>query len=196
MAEKDLRSKAKIRFFMAVNNTQYVDVFINGKLIVSMLPFREESNYFALQPGKYKINIFSISDQKRMLLSTNIIIETGKIYTLAVAINEENNHLLLYQNDPEVPLGEAKMRLLHLAYNVGNLDLAVKDRDVVFPNVSFQQVTDYLGLTPMTIDLELRIAGTKQVVLPIPKCKFKENETCTLILTGSDKELCLSMIID
>ena len=87
------------------------------------------------------------------------------------------------------------MRFFHLVYDIPALDFAVKDRDVVFPTVSFQQVTDYLGLTPMTVDLELR-AGSKQIILPMPKLKFKANETYTIVMIGSEKAPSLTIIVD
>ena len=93
-------------------------------------------------------------------------------------------------------LGESKMRFLHLATDTPSLDLAVKDRDVVFPNVSFLHVTDYLGLTPMTVDLELRQVGLTDVILPIPKLQFKANEAYTVVLIGLEKALSISVIKD
>jgi hypothetical protein len=196
MAEKDLHKKANIRFLQAVNDTQYVDVFVNKELAVQMLPFQGVSDYFSLQPGTYTIDIRSSNGRKNMLLSTNIIIQSGQIYTLAAVGIGENTELFIVRNRPEVPFGEAKMRFLHLASELQALDFAVKDRDVVFPHVSFQQITDYLGLTPMTVDLELRIVGSKKVIFPMPKLKFNANEACTIVLIGSEKELSITMIID
>jgi hypothetical protein len=196
MAEKVLQNKANIRFLQAVSDTQYVDVFINKELVVDWLPFRRVSNYFSLLPGTYTIDILSSTDRSKKLLSTNIIIKNGQIYTLALVRKAEETEPYIVQNFPNVPFGEAKMRFLHLAPELPALDFAVKDRDVVFENVAFQQVTDYLGLTPMTVDLELRTAGSKQVILPMPKLKFKANEACTIVLVGSKKEFSIIIIID
>lgn len=196
MAEKDLQNKANIRFLQAVSDTQYVDVFINKELVVDWLPFRRVSNYFSLLPGTYTIDILSSTNRKNKLLSTNIIIKNDQLYTLALVRKAEETELYIVQNFPNVPFGEAKMRFLHLAPELPALDFAVKDRDVVFENVDFQQVTDYLGLTPMTVDLELRTAGSKQVILPMPKLKFKPNEACTIVLVGSKKEFSIIIIID
>jgi hypothetical protein len=107
-----------------------------------------------------------------------------------------NNRLIVIENLPAVPFGEAKIRFLHLAVDLTAVDFAVKDRDVVFPNIAFQQITDYLGLTPMTVDLELRTAGCKQVILPMPKLQFKANETYTIVLFGSKNELSFTILID
>lgn len=196
MLKKDLHKKANIRFLQAVYDTQFVDIFVNKKMVVNRLPLQTESNYISLLPGTYTIEIFSSKDPSIRILSTNIIIKGDHFYTIAIVKKGEGTELFIFANLPEVPLGEAKMRFLHLAPELPELDFAVKDRDVVFPSVFFQQVTDYLGLTPMTVDLELRIAGSKQVILPMPKLKFKTNEACTIVLFGSEKGLSISMIID
>ena len=40
----------------------------------------------------------------------------------------------------------------------------------------------------MTIDLEVREAGTKKIILPLPKSKFLPNEAYTIVLVGSTRE--------
>jgi hypothetical protein len=196
MLKNDLQNKANIRILQAVCDTQYVDVFLNQELVVDWLPFRSVSNYISLFPGTYTIDILSSTDHKNKLLSTNIIIQNDQIYTLALVGKAEETEPYIVHNFPNVPFGEAKMRFLHLAPELPVLDFAVKDRDVVFENVAFQQVTDYLGLTPMTVDLELRTAGSKQVILPMPKLKFKANEASTIVLVGSKKVFSIITIID
>jgi hypothetical protein len=196
MLKKDLHNKANIRFLQAVFDTQYVDVFVNKEMVANRLPFQRISNYISLRPGTYTVDIFSSKDPDKKLLSTNIIIKSGNFYTLAAFKKGESTELFTIHNLPDVTFGEAKMRFLHLSPELPALDFAVKDRDVVFQNVPFQQVTDYLGLTPMTVDLELRIAGSKQVILPLPKLKFKANEASTIVLLSSEKEPSITMIID
>jgi hypothetical protein len=196
MLKKNLQNMANIRFLQAICDTQYVDVFLNKELVVDWLPFRSAGNYISLLPGTYTIDILSSTDRKNKLLSTNIIIQNDQIYTLALIGKAEEAELYIVHNFPNVPFGEAKMRFLHLASELPTLDFSVKDRDVVFPSISFQQITDYLGLTPMTVDLELRIAGSKEVILPMPKLKFKPNEVSTIVLVGSKEEFSITMIID
>jgi hypothetical protein len=191
-----LHANANIRFLHAVYDAHNVDVYVNNKLIVSNVPFQKVSDYVTLQPGQYSIEFSSSEKPAKRFLSNNIFIEAGKIYTLAAVGLREKVNLLTVENRPTVPLGESKMRFLHLGTDTPSLDLAVKDRDVVFPNISFQHATDYLGLTPMTVDLELRTAGRKEVILPMPKLQFKANETYTVVLIGLKKALSILVIKD
>jgi Domain of unknown function (DUF4397) len=145
------------------------------------------SNYLALKPGKHHIDIYPTGNSVDSVLNKRITIEPGKSYTLAAIDSVKKMRLLPYLNQPEVPPNESKIRFLHLSPDTGSLDIAVKDRDVVFPNLSYKQATDYLGIMPMTVDLEVREAGTKNVVLPMPKAQFRPNETYTIVLIGLSK---------
>jgi hypothetical protein len=133
MAERELNIiNANIRFLQAVHDSQFVDVFVNGKMVIGSLPFQKASSYVSLQPGIATIDIVSSDSPTKKFLSGNIMIESGKVYTVAAAGNQEKNKLLLIQNLPDVPYGEAKMRFLHLAENLPALDFAVKARDKTY----------------------------------------------------------------
>jgi hypothetical protein len=155
---------------------------------VKRLPFRVASNYLPVKPGKYHIDIYPTGNSVDSILNKKITVEPDKSYTLAIIDPVKKMRLLPYLNQPEVPMNESKIRFLHLSADTGALDMAVKDRDVVFPNISYKQTTDYLGIMPMTVDLEVREAGTKTIVLQMPKAQFRPNETYTIVLIGLSKE--------
>lgn len=181
------QAEGRIRFLHTSPDSPDVDIYINGQMQVKHLPFRVASNYLALKPGKYHIDIYPTGNSVDSVLNKTITVEPGKSYTLATIDSVKKMRLLPYLNQPEVPPNESKIRFLHLSSDTGALDIAVKDRDVVFPNVSYKQVTEYLGIMPMTVDLEVRDVGTKNVVLPLPKVQFRPNETYTIVLAGLTK---------
>jgi hypothetical protein len=182
------QGEGRVRFLHTSPDAPDVDIYINGQMQVKRLPFRVASNYLTLKPGKYHIDIYPTGNSVDSVLNKKITVEPGKTYTLATIDSVKKMRLLPYLNQPEVPANESKIRFLHLSPDTGALDIAVKDRDVVFPNVSYKQATDYLGIMPMTVDLEVREAGTKNLVLPMPKAQFRPNETYTVVLIGLTKE--------
>ncbi|MEH7176554.1 DUF4397 domain-containing protein [Neobacillus vireti] len=188
--------EGRVRFLHTSPDAPDVDIYINGQMQVKRLPFRVASNYLALKPGKYHIDIYPTGNSVDSVLNKKITVEPGRTYTHAIIDSVKKLRLLPYLNQPEVPLNESKIRFLHLSPDTGALDFAVKDRDVVFPNISYKQASEYLGIMPMTVDLELREAGTKQVVLSMPKTKFRPNETYTITLIGhSNGEPALQALI-
>ena len=187
MVRNPQQTEGRVRFLHASPDAPDVDIYINGEMKVKKLPFRVASNYLALKPGKYHIDIYPTGNSVDSVLNKKITVEPGMTYTLAIIDTVKKLRMLPYLNQPQVPPNESKIRFLHLSPDTGALDIAVKDRDVVFPNISYKQATEYLGIMPMTVDLEGREAGTKNVVLSMPKAKFRPNETYTIVMIGHSK---------
>jgi hypothetical protein len=181
-------SEAKIRFLHASLDAPKIDIFVNHNCISTNVHYKKITEYVFLPKGELQIDLYPSGNKVNSFISEKITVEPGKSYTLAFIGKINSFRLIPYLNQPDVPIGEAKIRFLHLTPDAPPLDIAVKNRDVVFPNVLYEKGTDYLGLTPMTIDLEVREFGTKNVILPMPKSRFLPNETYTIILVGFIKE--------
>lgn len=184
-----------IRILHASLDTGNIDVYMNDQQVITDLAFMERSDYFSLPQGTNQLDIFPAGNKTETVLSKQITVVPGTFFTLAVNGKAESVNLLAVTNFPGVPPGESKVRFLHLAEDFPPFDIAVKERDVVFPKVSYQQVTEYLGLTPMTVDLEARSAGTKKVIMLMPNLHFKENGTYTVVLVNLKKEQLAKVIL-
>jgi hypothetical protein len=179
-----LQLEAKVRFLHTSPDSPNVDVYINGKRVIRDLPFKNVSAVLSLTAGKHHIDIYPTGNMVDSVLNKKITVEPGKFYTLAVIDPMKKMRLLVFQDQPRVPVNESKVRFIHLTPDTPPLDIAVKDRDVIFPKVSYKQVTEYLGLTPMTVDLEAKEADTKTVLLSMPKVQFMPNESYTIVFVG------------
>ncbi|WP_066368279.1 DUF4397 domain-containing protein [Neobacillus fumarioli] len=183
--ESGLRQRESvIRVLHAYYDSPNIDLYLNGKRIIKNLPFKNVSKDFPLAPGKYQVDIYPAGNMIDSILNKKVTIEPGKSYTLTTINHVKRINLLIFENLPDVPAGESKVRFIHLSPDTGNLDIAVKNRDVIFPNITYKQATDYLGLTPMTVDLEARAAGSKNIILSMPKLQFKANESYTIVFVG------------
>lgn len=180
-----IQAEAKVRILHTSTDSPNVDVYVDGKRVIKDLPFKNVSADLSLMAGKHHIDIYPTGNMVNSVLNKRITVEPGRSYTLATIDSVKKMRLLVFQNQPTVPVNESKVRFIHLAPDSPALDIAVKDRDVVFPKVSYKQATDYLGLTPMTVDLEAREAGSKTVLLPMPRLQFKANESYTIVFVGS-----------
>ncbi|WP_044022124.1 DUF4397 domain-containing protein [Bacillus sp. SG-1] len=175
---------AQVRVLHAVPDAPNVDVYVNGTKALGNLAFKDISEFMALPAGKYHIDIYPAGTSVSTVISKRVTVESGKIYTLAAVGKGNKLQLLPFITDPFVPSGETKVRFIHLSPNAPAVDIAVKKGDVIFPKVSFKQATDYLGLTPMTVNLEVRAAGTKDVALALPNVALKPNQAYTIFAVG------------
>lgn len=175
---------AQVRFLHTSTDSPNVDVYVNGSRVIKDLAFKQVSQNLPLRAGKYHIDIYPAGNMVDSVLNKNITVEEGNSYTLTTIDSIKKMRMLVFLNQPEVPVNEAKVRFIHLSPDSSTLDIAVKDRDVIFPMVSYKQATEYLGLTPMTVDLEVRAAGSKNILLPLPKVSFKPNKSYTIVFLG------------
>jgi hypothetical protein len=175
---------AMIRFLHASPTTENVDIYINARLVVRDLPFKEVGTYLSLPAGKYHIDIYPSGNQISTVITKKIDVEAGKVYLFAIIGTKNKLQLLPYEQQPGVPTGETKLRFIHLSPDTQPVDIGVSKGDVVFSNVAYKKATSYLGLTPMTINLEAREAGTKNILLPIQNLKVKPNRIYTIVAVG------------
>lgn len=175
---------AKIRFLHASTDAPNVDVYINSIKIFKNLPFKEVSNYLSLPSGKYHIDLYPTDNMVSTILNKRITVEAGQSYTLPIIGDENKLRLLSFSDQPNVPHGETKVRFIHLSANTPPVDIAVVKGDVVFSKIPYKQSTSYLGLSPMTVDLEIRETGTKQALFPLHNIQFKANEVYSIVAIG------------
>lgn len=156
-------------------NKSNIDLHINEKLFLSNIPSSQLSI-----PLQLPANIHEI---KTVTHLTNDIFFKGKLLLL------NNQKLLLFLVSSEqcisilnhdfIPDGELMVRFLNLSSH--QLHLAVSDGDLLFKNISNLQVSEVLLLTPMIIDLEIRIS--KKVIKQLPKIQFKPNKSYLIVIT-------------
>lgn len=179
-----LQLEARVRFLHTSPDSPNVDVYIDGQRVIRDLPFKNVSSILSLRAGKHHVDIYPTGNMVDSVLNKKITVEPGKSYTLAAIDSIKKMRLLVFQNQPTVPVNESKVRFIHLSPDTPPLDIAVKDRDVIFPKVSYKQATEYLGLTPMTVDLEARDSDNKNVLLPMSRAQFRANEIYTIVFVG------------
>ncbi|TYR76561.1 DUF4397 domain-containing protein [Rossellomorea vietnamensis] len=184
MRDHQQERPAQVRVLHAVPDAPNVDIYVNGNLVLSDIAFKDITGFMPLPAGKYHIDIYPAGTSVSTVISKKVTVEAGSIYTLAAVGQGNKLQLLPYVTDPFVPHGETKVRFIHLSPDAPAVDIAVAKGDVIFPKVSFKQATDYLGLTPMTVNLEVRAAGTKDAVLSVPNVSLQPNQSYTIFAVG------------
>ncbi|MGM7700611.1 DUF4397 domain-containing protein [Pseudalkalibacillus sp. Hm43] len=175
---------AKVRVLHASPDAPAVDVYVNGQQILENISYQQKSEYISVPGGQYQIEIYPAGKMNQPVLSQMVMVEPGKMYTVAAADTLENLRLIAVLDSDNVSPGQSKVRVWHLSPNAPAVDIAVKGGDVLFRNVPFGKATRYLTLPPTTSDLEVRIAGTEQPVLTIPEVTLEPNQVYTATAVG------------
>lgn len=174
-----------IRLLHASPNAPAVDIYANGNPVATNLGYREFTEYFAIPGGSYNIVVFPAGQTANPVLSTNINIPGGSIFT-AAAIGLLPNISLLPIEEPRmnIPPGKLMLKFVHLSPNLPNVDLVIQTGMVAFSNVAYQGITQYIAVDPGTYIFNLMLTGTGQRVLYVPNIRLEAGRFYTIYAIG------------
>jgi LPXTG-motif cell wall-anchored protein len=155
--------EARVRVVHASPDAPAVDVWVNGAVAFSNAPFTGITDYAKLEPGTYQVQVSPTG------ATEPIVIEP----------------LVLVDNNGAPAAGKAHVRFVHASPDAPAVDIAVANGGpVLFSNVPFKGVGDYLPVDAGTYDLEARIAGTDTVALSVPGVALADGTVYTIFAMG------------
>jgi hypothetical protein len=176
----------QVRIFHGSPDAPNVDVFANGFPFVSDLGFESASSYqqFAAVPINFRVAAASAGPSAPVIEAT-LPLAAGTDYTVAAINTLSAIEPLVLVDDNTVASGESRVRFVHASPNAPAVDIALAGGGaVLFNNIEFRGVGDYITLPAGTFDLEVRVAGTSNVVLDIPGVELAPNSVYTAWATG------------
>jgi hypothetical protein len=195
--QEETANLAMVRVFHVSPNAPAVDVYVNGQKVLQGLKYKQISKYLKVPTGQHRIDIYPSGQTTSPVLSEMVYILPSLRYTIAGVGNVNNLQLLPFFDNPYVSYGETKVRFVNLSPNAPAVDIAVKDGNVLFTNVRYKEVSDYVKVSAnQKLGLEVRIAGTDNVMLTVPNVRLDSNKSYTLAATGDAKStLSLEVIL-
>lgn len=166
-----------VRLLHASSDVPAVDVYANGVRIAQNIAYGQATEYLPIPSRTYKVELFPAGKNPtgRPLLSQTLDVDARKFYTVAI-VGKQAAFTLLPIADMPVPVyGKAKVRFVHLSPDAPAVDIAVTGGPILFRNVSFKQATGYIEVPAGTVDVEVRLAGTAQIVLTVPNVTLRTN---------------------
>ncbi len=145
---------ANIRALHLSPDAPAVDVYVNGTIkAFSDLSFGDFSSFAELDPGDYDLDITAKDDTvANAVLSVDGASLASGVYYTAVAFNElaSIQPLLLESNYSDTAMGEIRVRAIHTAVDVGQVDIwnipETGDPAIIYENVDFGVAGGYLDL--------------------------------------------------
>ena len=174
-----------VRVIHTVPDAPNVDIYANETMIVEDLAYGEYTEYLAIPEGEYKISVYATGTTDAPVVTNMLNVEPNKVLTVA-AVGMLNDIGLLAIRDVDDPEDTQKsmIRFLHLSPNAPAVDITLPDGTVVFDDVSFKQITPYRDVTPMNYTLEVRPAGSSDVVLSVPGVDLESGKYYTVYAIG------------
>lgn len=179
------KMNSNIRVLHASPNAPSVDVYANDNLIIKNLAFKELSQYIPVPSGNYNIKVFPTGVKTNPVIDTNVFVPENTIYNVA-AIGELPNISLYPIQEPTSAnnTGTSCVRFIHLSPNAPAVDIKLADDTIVFSNVPYKSIANYVCVPPGTYTFKVSPAGSNDVVLTVPNVKLEPNNFYTIYAVG------------
>lgn len=163
-----------------------VDLLVdNIKVNASALTFPNNTGYLPLIEGTRNLKV-NVAGTTTTVINADVPFTKNTSQTLfAIDSVSKLSTLLLTDNLTAPAAGKAHVRFVHLSPNAPAVDIALANAGaVVFPNVSFKGYTAFTPLDAGTYNLEVRVAGSQTVALPLPGIVLEAGKIYTVFAKG------------
>lgn len=176
---------ARVRVAHLSPDAPNVDVVVNGAVAVPDLPFEAVTGYLELPSNAYLVEVVPAGMPGPVVISAILDLDPNTDYTVA-AVNElASIEPLVLVDDNTIPAsGNAHIRFLHASPDAPAVDITLPDGTILFGDIEFKEVGNYLPVPFGFYDVEVRLAGTSTVVLTVDDLPFKDQHVYTVYATG------------
>lgn len=162
-----------------------VDIRVNGNVAIPNVAFEEVTDYVSLPSDSYFIEVVPAGQVSPVVISATLDLMANQDYTVA-AVNElASIEPLVLEDDNAIPAkGTSHIRFVHASPDAPAVDITLTDGTVLFGDYEFKESSPYLPVPSGTYSLEVRLAGTSTVVLPLSGLQFDQRTVYTAYATG------------
>jgi hypothetical protein len=164
-----------------------VDVWVDGQVAFTDVAFEELTDYAPLPFGSHLIQVEPTGSMGAgpFVISATVDLSAGTDYTIAAVGELASIEPLVLVDDNSVPaFGFAHVRFVHASPDAPAVDITLTDGTVLFGDYEFKEASPYLPVNSGTYDLEVRLAGTDTVVLPLAGIPLDNMDVYTVFATG------------
>jgi hypothetical protein len=187
LAQRGNGSNAQVRVAHLSPDAPPVDVIVNDAITAFVdTKFGEIRDYETLPAGEYNLKVVPTGMSTPAVINADVNLFYNRDYTV-VAVNflDDIAPVVLEDDNRPVSVNSARVRFFHGSPDAPAVDIAVTGGPVLFGDVEFTKVGDYVTVPAGTYDLEVRLAGTDTVVLPLPGIALDGGTVYTAYAIGS-----------
>jgi len=161
-------------------------VYVNGRLQLKGVPFKTVSDYLKVRPGRFEVEVReagAAADSPPVVAAT-VSLQAGKAYTVAVFGQLTSVKAALLTDDMSPPAGrKSKVRLIQAIPGEDAVDL-VAGGDVLVSGARFPTASDYQEVASGPVDVEVRKAGSSEVLARASNLRLPSGSISSLVAVG------------
>lgn len=177
---------AHVRVVHIATKAPNVDVYINDKLTIPSLKYREFTEYLKVPSGTYNIKLYEENTKKEPLLDRDVFLAPKSISTLA--IYSEDRDLHLYSLDETAisspTKGKVRIRFADFIENLPPVDVLLSNGTVLYKNLNFKDLKNYIEIPANTYAFVMNLADTDIPLLYVPNATLEPDQYITIYLIG------------
>lgn len=183
--EVNAEADATVRFVHASPGAPDVDVLLDGQPILENLATGQVSEYLAITPEEHRLQIVpSGQTAEAALVDETIDAGPGRAYLVSVfGLLNDINGAIYDVNLDEIEPGNARVRLINLSPDAGEVDLMETGGDEWFGNVGLGASADYRDIAPGTYSSDLR-GEDDRVLRTVANLTFDETRVYDVLILG------------
>ena len=161
-------------------------VYVNGRLQLKGVPFKTVSDYLKVKPGQFKVEVREAGEPANSppVIAATVELEAGKAYTVAVFGQLTSVKAALLTDDMSRPAkSRSKVRLIQAIPGEEAVDL-VTGGDVLISGARFPSASDYREVPAGPVDVEVRKAGSGEVLARASKVQLPSGSISSLVAVG------------
>lgn len=182
--------QARVMVIHASPNAPAVDVRVNGAVALTNVSFPSNSSYTSVDAGSTNVKV-SPAGTTTYVIDANVDLQANMSYSVfAVDSVSKVKAAVVMDNLTAPAAGKSHVRFFHFSPNAPAVDIAVTGGPVLFSNRAFNDQTttaaaaNFTPLDAGTYNLEVRLAGTNTVVLPLPNITLTQGKIYTVFAKG------------
>lgn len=181
---------ARVRVLHASPDAPAVDVYLDDVRVDALtnVPFATISGYLDVPAGDHNVKVFATGTTTDPVIDADVTVAAGARYTIAATSAVASITAQVLEDKPAPDCDSATVRVVHFSADAPAVDVATTGSapaDAVVKDLSYPNATGYVALPAGTYDLEVRLAGTTTVALPLPGVAIKDCDAYSVFAIGS-----------
>jgi hypothetical protein len=161
------QDEAFVRVVHASPDAPNVDVWVDGAIALSDVPFTAVSDYLPLPAGTHSVQV-TATGSTDPVIDADLALEAGTSYTVAATGMLADITATVLTDDRAPADGMAKLRVFHASPSApAEVDVAVTDGPTLVEGLAYPEATGYLTVDAGTYPLEIRAAGDTAAALSL-----------------------------
>jgi hypothetical protein len=180
------QDEAFVRVVHASPDAPNVDIWVDGEIVLSDVPFTAVSDYLALPAGDYSVQV-TATGATDPVIDADLTFAAGISYTIAAIGPLAEISATVLTDDRAPAAGKAKLRVFHASPSApASVDVAVTDGPILVEALAYPEATDYLSVDPGTYPLEIRAAGETDAALTLEATLDAGENYTAIAMVGDD----------